>query len=53
MSPSGSVVAEPGADTDPFMLHVYAALAKKERGLISRRTKEGLAVAKRHAWFHT
>jgi DNA invertase Pin-like site-specific DNA recombinase len=32
------VVAELGADADPFMLHVYAALAEKERRLISERT---------------
>jgi DNA invertase Pin-like site-specific DNA recombinase len=40
------IVAELGADTDPFMLHLYAALAEKERALISRRTKEALAAAK-------
>ena len=28
------MVAELGADTDPFMLHLYAALAEKERRLI-------------------
>jgi hypothetical protein len=27
------IVAELGADTDPFMLHIYAALAEKERRL--------------------
>jgi DNA invertase Pin-like site-specific DNA recombinase len=36
------IVAELGADTDPFMLHLYAALAEKERALISRRTKDAL-----------
>jgi DNA invertase Pin-like site-specific DNA recombinase len=41
------IVAELGADTDPFMLHIYAALAEKERLLISERTKAGLAAAKR------
>jgi DNA invertase Pin-like site-specific DNA recombinase len=29
------IVAELGADIDPFMLHIYAALAQKERALIS------------------
>src|SRR5262245_38071686 len=32
------IVAELGADADPFMLHLYAALAEKERSMISRRT---------------
>lgn len=41
------VVAELGADADPFMLHIYAALAEKERALISQRTKDALAAAKR------
>jgi DNA invertase Pin-like site-specific DNA recombinase len=41
------IVAELGADTDPFMLHIYAALAEKERRLISERTKAGLAAAKK------
>jgi len=40
------IVAELGADVDPFILHLFAALAEKERALISKRTKEGLAVAK-------
>ena len=40
------IVAELGTDTDPFMLHLYAALAEKERALISRRTKDALAAAK-------
>jgi DNA invertase Pin-like site-specific DNA recombinase len=40
------VVAELGADADPFMLHLWAALAEKERELISRRTKEALAAKK-------
>lgn len=37
------VVAELGWDTDPFLLHLYAALAEKERALISERTKSALA----------
>ncbi len=40
------IVAELGADADPFMLHVYAALAEKERRLISQRTKDALAAKK-------
>jgi DNA invertase Pin-like site-specific DNA recombinase len=40
------VVADLGADTDPFMLHIYAALAEKERAMISRRTRDALAAAK-------
>jgi DNA invertase Pin-like site-specific DNA recombinase len=40
------IVAELGRDADPFMLHVYAALAQKERAFISQRTKEALAQAK-------
>src|SRR5215472_310769 len=30
------IVAELGADTDPFVLHLFAALAEKERALISQ-----------------
>jgi DNA invertase Pin-like site-specific DNA recombinase len=41
------IVTELGVDTDPFLLHLYAALAEKERALISRRTKDALAAAKR------
>ena len=37
------IVAELGRDADPFMLHLYAALAEKERSLISERTKAALA----------
>ena len=40
------VVAELGPDVDPFMLHVYAALAEKERAMISQRTKAALAAKK-------
>ena len=40
------IVAELGADADPFMLHLFAALAEKERAMISARTKAALAVAK-------
>ena len=38
------IVSELGRDADPFMLHLYAALAEKERRLISERTKAALAV---------
>jgi DNA invertase Pin-like site-specific DNA recombinase len=40
------IVAELGADADPFMLHLYAALAEKERRLISERTRAALAAKK-------
>jgi DNA invertase Pin-like site-specific DNA recombinase len=40
------IVAELGTDADPFMLHLYAALAEKERSLISERTREALKAAK-------
>src|SRR5678816_1497088 len=40
------IVAELGRDADPFMLHLYAALAEKERRLIAERTKAALAVRK-------
>ena len=40
------IVAELGADADPFMLHLYAALAEKERRLISERTRAALAQRK-------
>ena len=36
------IVAELGRDADPFMLHLYAALAEKERRLISERTSAAL-----------
>jgi DNA invertase Pin-like site-specific DNA recombinase len=37
------IVAELGADADPFMLHLYAALAEKERRMISERTRAALS----------
>jgi DNA invertase Pin-like site-specific DNA recombinase len=37
------IVAELGREADPFMLHLYAALAEKERRLISERTRAALA----------
>jgi DNA invertase Pin-like site-specific DNA recombinase len=40
------VVAALGLDADPFMLHLYAAFAEKERSLISQRTRAALAAAK-------
>jgi DNA invertase Pin-like site-specific DNA recombinase len=40
------IVAELGRDADPFMLHLFAALAEKERRLISERTKAALAAKK-------
>jgi DNA invertase Pin-like site-specific DNA recombinase len=40
------VVAELGTDVDPFILHLFAALAEKERAMISTRTKAALVAAK-------
>jgi DNA invertase Pin-like site-specific DNA recombinase len=40
------VVTELGHDVEPFTLHLFAALAEKERALISERTKAALAAAK-------
>lgn len=40
------IVTELGIDTDPFMLHLHAALAEKERALISERTTAALKAAK-------
>ena len=40
------IAAELGSDADPFMLHLYAALAEKERRMISARTKDALRAAK-------
>ena len=40
------ICTELGADADPFMLHLFAALAQKERAVISQRTKAALAAAK-------
>jgi DNA invertase Pin-like site-specific DNA recombinase len=40
------IVTELGSDVDPFMLHIYAALAEKERKLISERTRAALQACK-------
>ena len=40
------LIAEFGADVDPFILHLFAALAEKERAMIATRTKAALAAAK-------
>jgi len=40
------LVAELGPDVDPFVLHLFAALAEKERRLISQRTRDALAAKK-------
>src|SRR6185312_9392831 len=40
------IVAKLGRDADPFMLHLYAALAEKERRLIGERTRSALAARK-------
>jgi DNA invertase Pin-like site-specific DNA recombinase len=40
------LVTELGPDVDPFVLHLFAALAERERALISTRTQQALAAAK-------
>ncbi len=40
------VVTELGADVDPFMLHLWAAIDEKEVKVISKRTRDALAAAK-------
>ena len=40
------LVCDLGPNADPFMLHIYAALAEQERRMISTRTKVALAAAK-------
>jgi DNA invertase Pin-like site-specific DNA recombinase len=41
------IVTDLGRQADPFILHLYAALAEKERSLIAERTRAGLRSAKR------
>ena len=41
------IVSELGRQADPFILHLFAALAEKERSLISQRTREGLQEARK------
>lgn len=41
------IVTELGRQAEAFTLHLFAALAEKERELISQRTKAGLRAAKR------
>ena len=43
------LVAELGADVDPFILHLFAALAEKERAMIGARTKAALG-SSQGAW---
>ena len=40
------IACELGRVADPFMLHLFAALAEKERAMISQRTKAALAALK-------
>jgi DNA invertase Pin-like site-specific DNA recombinase len=43
VQPVPFIVAELCRDADPFMLHIYAALAEKERAVIAARTRAALA----------
>jgi DNA invertase Pin-like site-specific DNA recombinase len=40
------ICADLGPSVDPFILHLFAALAEKERTMISQRTRAALAAAK-------
>jgi DNA invertase Pin-like site-specific DNA recombinase len=40
------IVAELGPNVDPFILHLFAAVAERERAMISERTRAALAAAK-------
>ena len=40
------IVAELGAGADPFLLHLFAAFAERERAIIGKRTKDALAALK-------
>ena len=40
------LVAELGPEVDPFILHLFAALAQKERAMIAARTRDALRRAK-------
>src|SRR5262245_11126668 len=40
------IVTALGRNVDPFMLHIYAAMAEQERRMISERTRAALAAAK-------
>ena len=40
------IVTALGKSVDPFVLHIYAALAEQERRMISQRTSAGLQAAK-------
>ena len=40
------IVSESGEDADSFVIHLFAAMAERERALISARTREALARAK-------
>jgi DNA invertase Pin-like site-specific DNA recombinase len=42
------IVTELGADADPFMLYLHAAVAQKEPALIADRTRAALAQKKAH-----
>jgi DNA invertase Pin-like site-specific DNA recombinase len=40
------IVTQLGRNVDPFMLHIYAAMAEKERETIAQRTRDALQAAK-------
>jgi len=40
------IVCELGKDVEPFMLHLFATLAERERAIVSQRTKAALGALK-------
>ena len=44
-NPVPFLVANLGPDVDPFILHLFAALAEKERAMIGTRTKPRCGVS--------
>ena len=46
------IVTTLGTNVDPFMLHIYAAVAEQERELICRRTQRSACAAAKERGVH-